>query len=65
MTRVSIDSDLCIASGQCLLTAPAVFDSDEDGFGVVRAGSEDGRGDPMVKEAVRACPVQAIVWAQE
>ncbi|MEU8547074.1 ferredoxin [Streptomyces roseoverticillatus] len=58
--RVSIDSDICIGSGQCALTAPSVFDQDDDGFGVVRSGREDGAGDPMVKEAARACPVQAI-----
>jgi ferredoxin len=58
--RVSIDSDVCIGSGQCVLNAPSVFDSDEDGFGLVRPGAEDGRGEPMLKEAARACPVQAI-----
>ncbi|MGK5642986.1 ferredoxin [Streptomyces sp. URMC 126] len=62
--RVSIDSDLCIGSGQCALTSPSVFDTDDDGFGVVRPGQEDGR-DPMVKEAVRACPVQAITLDAE
>ncbi|MBF6045782.1 ferredoxin [Streptomyces sp. NRRL B-1677] len=58
--RVSIDSDVCIGSGQCALTAPSVFDQDDDGFGVVRSGREDGAGDPLLKEAARACPVQAI-----
>ncbi|MEV5375760.1 ferredoxin [Streptosporangium nondiastaticum] len=58
--RVSIDSGVCIGSGQCALTAPSVFDQDDDGFGMVRPGREDGAGEPMVKEAVRACPVQAI-----
>ncbi|MGK5546210.1 ferredoxin [Streptomyces sp. URMC 127] len=58
--RVSIDSDVCIGAGQCVLTAPSVFDQDDDGFGLVRPGREDGGGDPLVKEAARACPVQAI-----
>ncbi|MEU5053340.1 ferredoxin [Streptomyces sp. NPDC021096] len=58
--RVSIDSDLCIGSGMCALTAPGVFDQDDDGFGTVRPGREDGAGDPLVKEAARGCPVRAV-----
>ncbi|MFI9205443.1 ferredoxin [Streptomyces sp. NPDC053048] len=58
--HVTIDTDTCIGSGMCALTAPSVFDQDDDGFGTVRPGSEDGAGDPLVKEAARGCPVQAI-----
>ncbi|MFF7727501.1 ferredoxin [Streptomyces sp. NPDC008001] len=63
--RVSIDSDICIGAGQCVLTAPGVFDQDDDGFGLVMPGREDGGGDPLVKEAARACPVQAITVREE
>ncbi len=63
--RVSIDSNVCIGSGMCALTAPSVFTQDDDGFGVVQPGREDGAGDPLVKEAVRSCPVQAISAAEE
>ncbi|GHC49383.1 ferredoxin [Streptomyces cinnamoneus] len=58
--RISIDSDVCIGSGMCALTAPDVFTQDEDGFGTVIPGKEDGAGNPLVKEAVRGCPVQAV-----
>ncbi|MEV4433789.1 ferredoxin [Streptomyces sp. NPDC049555] len=58
--RVTIDSEVCIGSGMCALNAPAVFTQDDDGFGTVLPGKEDGAGDPMVREAVRGCPVQAI-----
>lgn len=58
--RISIDSDICIGSGQCALTAPGVFTQDDDGFGDVLPGCEDGAGEPLVREAARACPVQAI-----
>jgi ferredoxin len=57
--RVSIDSEVCIGAGQCALTSPDVFTQDDDGFGTVVPGREDGTG-PLVREAVRACPVQAI-----
>ncbi|MGG8405713.1 ferredoxin [Streptomyces sp. 12297] len=58
--RVSIDGDVCIGAGMCALTAPSVFDQDDDGVGIVRPGREDGGGDPLVKQSARGCPVQAI-----
>lgn len=60
MTRISVDTDVCIGAGQCALTAPKVFTQDDDGFSEVLPGREDGGGDPMVGVAVRVCPVQAI-----
>ncbi|GHG55880.1 ferredoxin [Streptomyces griseocarneus] len=62
--RVTIDSDSCIGSGMCALTAPKVFTQDDDGYGSVLPGKEDGAGDPLVKEAARGCPVQAITLAE-
>ncbi len=58
--RIDIDTDVCIGAGQCALTAPKVFTQDDDGFSTVLPGREDGAGDPMVREAARACPVGAI-----
>ncbi|MFF8369392.1 ferredoxin [Streptomyces lydicus] len=58
--RITIDSNVCIGAGQCALTAPGVFTQDDDGFGTLLPGREDGAGDPLVREAARACPVQAI-----
>ncbi|MET9644681.1 ferredoxin [Streptomyces syringium] len=63
--KISIDSDTCIGSGQCALTAPGVFTQDDDGFGEVLPGREDGAGEPLVREAVRACPVQAITVGED
>ncbi|WP_442815142.1 ferredoxin [Streptomyces sp. NBC_01298] len=60
VTRVSVDTDRCIGAGQCALTAPAVFTQDEDGFGALLPGREDGAGSPLLREAARACPVSAI-----
>lgn len=58
--RIEIDTDVCIGAGQCALTAPGVFTQDDDGFGALLPGREDGAGSPLVREAARACPVSAI-----
>ncbi|MFE6821486.1 ferredoxin [Streptomyces sp. NPDC057690] len=61
MTDIHIDTDVCIGAGQCALAAPAVFTQDDDGFSALLPGREGGGGgDPMVREAARACPVGAI-----
>jgi ferredoxin len=59
-TEIHIDKDVCIGAGQCALSAPGVFTQDDDGFSTLVPGQEDGGGDPMVREAARACPVSAI-----
>ncbi|MEU4199097.1 ferredoxin [Streptomyces sp. NPDC045470] len=58
--KIDIDTSVCIGSGQCALTAPEVFTQDDEGFSALLPGREDGAGDPLVREAARACPVQAI-----
>ncbi|MFJ6795176.1 ferredoxin [Streptomyces sp. NPDC091268] len=58
--RIDIDTALCIGAGQCALTAPEVFTQDDDGFGELLPGREDGGGSGLVREAARACPVSAI-----
>ncbi|WP_316741745.1 ferredoxin [Streptomyces sp. MK7] len=58
--RIDIDRDCCIGAGQCALAAPNVFTQDDEGFSTLLPGKEDGGGDPMVREAARACPVGAI-----
>ncbi|MET8164282.1 ferredoxin [Streptomyces sp. NPDC005329] len=60
MTDIHIDTDVCIGAGQCALAAPGVFTQDDDGYSALLPGREDGGGDPMVREAARACPVGAI-----
>ncbi|MCB5905928.1 ferredoxin [Streptomyces pinistramenti] len=63
--RITIDKDVCIGAGQCALTAPGVFTQDDDGFSALLPGREDGAGDPLLREATRACPVQAIDVAED
>ncbi|MFD8422203.1 ferredoxin [Streptomyces sp. NPDC059466] len=61
---IAIDKDVCIGAGQCALTAPGVFAQDDEGFSEVLPGREDGGGDPLVREAARACPVGAITVSE-
>ncbi|MFG3338085.1 ferredoxin [Streptomyces tendae] len=63
-TRVEINRDVCIGAGQCALVAPDVFTQDDGGLSTLLPGHEDGGGAPMVREAVRTCPVSAITVSE-
>ena len=56
--RVEVDRGLCIGSGDCVETAPAVFELDEDDK--ARVIDPDGAPVDDVLEAARNCPVTAI-----
>ncbi|MFF7894426.1 ferredoxin [Streptomyces sp. NPDC007907] len=58
---VSVATDRCIGAALCVMTAPEVFTQDDDGVGQLLPGGSERAGDPSVKEAARACPVQAII----
>jgi len=55
-----VDPALCEGHGLCVMEAPGVFDSDEDGYSQVALNpiSDDLRD--VVERAVRACPASAI-----
>lgn len=59
--RVELDEPKCVASGQCVMASPEVFDQrDEDGIAIVlQETPEDGLLDG-VQEAVAICPAAAI-----
>ena len=59
--RARVDASLCEGHGQCLITAPGLFEADDDGYShvVLDPVSDDGlRG--VFEQAVRACPAGAI-----
>ncbi|MGY0020768.1 ferredoxin [Streptomyces sp. cg35] len=63
---VQVDKERCVGAGMCALTAPDVFTQDDDGFSEVLPGRAERAGEhPMVKEAVRACPVGAVSLTEE
>ena len=61
--EVTVDRALCIGSGDCVDTAPDVFQLDDEDKAVV----VDPDGAPLedVIEAARNCPVSAIFVAGE
>ena len=59
--KVTIDTDKCISSGQCVLTAPEVFDQrDEDGLVVLLNPSPPAELADYVRQAAALCPSLAI-----
>ncbi|WP_329351958.1 ferredoxin [Streptomyces sp. NBC_01261] len=59
MTRIIADLDRCVGTGQCVMTAPEVFDqSDDDGTVMVLEGH---LADPAkLLAAASLCPGQAL-----
>jgi ferredoxin len=59
--RVELDVPKCVASGQCVMAAPDVFDQrDDDGVAILL---EEWPGEDLlddVREAVAVCPAAAI-----
>ncbi|MEW2068144.1 ferredoxin [Streptomyces sp. NPDC007346] len=63
---VQVDKERCVGAGMCALTAPDVFTQDDDGLSEVLPGRETATGrHPLVGEAVRACPVGAVVLSSD
>ena len=58
--KVSVDRQLCIGSGMCVLTAPDVFDQDDDGKSLVR-NTSPSLGHSGIRTAEQVCPAAAIL----
>jgi ferredoxin len=66
--KVTVDSLLCEANGLCVLAAPEVFElfDDDDGGGVqILLETPPAALEESVREAVDACPKQALRIAEE
>lgn len=63
--KVTLDQDNCVASGQCVLTAPDVFDQrDEDGIAVLLEPEPPAERLADVHQAAAVCPALAITVAE-
>ena len=59
--RVIVDLDHCIGTGQCVLTAPDVFDErPEDGTALLLTDTPPADRLDAVRESARRCPAAAI-----
>jgi ferredoxin len=59
--RVTVDRERCIGAGMCVLTAPVVFDQDEeDGRVVLLVTDPPEELQDAVRQAERLCPSGAI-----
>ena len=59
--RVELDEPKCVASGQCVLAAPDVFDQrEDDGIAVVLTERPAAERLESVREAAALCPAAAI-----
>jgi len=59
--RITVDTQRCCGSGNCVLIAPEVFDQTEDEGVVLLLQPEPARALwAAVEEAVRVCPTEAI-----
>jgi ferredoxin len=59
--RVSVDQERCCGAGQCVLSAPDVFDQDEDtGIVLLLNATPPQERLADVQKAVDVCPAQAI-----
>ena len=58
--RVQADRDVCIQAGNCVMTASAVFDQDDDGIVMVLVDEVPESEEDTVRQAVKLCPSQAL-----
>ncbi|MDT0433594.1 MULTISPECIES: ferredoxin [Streptomyces] len=58
--RMTADREVCVGAGLCALTAPEVFDQDDDGL-VTVLDPEPGAGQrAAAREAAMLCPSGAV-----
>ncbi|WKK23503.1 (4Fe-4S)-binding protein [Streptomyces olivoreticuli] len=58
--RVTADRSVCVGAGLCALTAPGVFDQDDDGVVTVLASDPGADQRPDAREAADLCPSGAV-----
>lgn len=60
--KVLVDQEKCVASGQCVVAAPDVFDQrDSDGVVVLLDAEPPGDQADDVRQAAAVCPALAIL----
>jgi ferredoxin len=59
--KVTADTGVCVASGQCAMLAPRIFDQrDDDGTVIVLTEHPPAEAHDLVRQAELTCPSGAI-----
>lgn len=58
--RVAVEQPKCVASGQCVLLSPEVFDQDDNGVVELLDASPGPEHHDDVRESAAVCPAAAI-----
>jgi ferredoxin len=58
--HVEGDRDVCVGAGMCVLTAPDVFDQDDDGIVKVLHDQPASGEEDAVRQAALLCPSGAV-----
>ena len=58
-------SDDCLRTAQCVMTAPDLFDLDDEDHSRPRRTINDRKGLVRARVAVRSCPTRAITFASD
>ena len=58
--KVHVDVSKCVGAGQCVLSAPDIFDQDEDGIVVLLDPTPPPHLHAAARKAERLCPALAI-----
>ncbi|SMX93714.1 MULTISPECIES: ferredoxin [unclassified Brevibacterium] len=59
--RIELDQDACIGAGNCVITAPDLFDQrDDDGVAFLLEENPSPEQESSAKEAEALCPAAAI-----
>lgn len=58
--KIEIDFDLCQGHGQCVESAPDVFEVRDDGFAYVISEVDSADKAARTREAATRCPADAI-----
>ncbi|MDQ2844837.1 MAG: ferredoxin [Actinomycetota bacterium] len=58
--QIKVDVDRCVGGGQCVLSAPDLFDQDDDDGTVILLGQPDSGQHDEARLAARLCPATAI-----
>lgn len=58
--KVHIDREICTGHGRCYVLAPEVFESDDDGYGMVIVEEVPAGLEDAARRGVANCPESAI-----